>query len=235
MNGSIQFTELEKTITNAIHGHIIKGEKVSIDLIAKECYVSKASIVKLAKKLGFSGYSEMYYILMSSSRTQRATDFSHIINLTSDESMKASILLFCDLLYEYHHAKIHLDSIGLCDAARDYYLQKLLMFGFDVVSSYHFTAFHKEKPGIFCFLSYSGTRQEIFDRVNAAIQNDFKVLALTGNKNSPLGTTADYTIEVSGERSIPANYQPNFFTANLIILLEMVLAEYSNRYLSDKQ
>lgn len=59
MNGSIQLTDLEKDITNAIHGHIVKGEKVSIDLIAKECFVSKASVVKLAKKLGYSGYSEM--------------------------------------------------------------------------------------------------------------------------------------------------------------------------------
>lgn len=233
MNGSIILTELEKNITNAIHGHILKKEKVSIDVIAKECFSSKSAIVKLAKKLGYSGYSEMYYILMSSSRTQRATGFSHIVELSNDESRNASIRLFCDLLYQFRNAKIHLDSIGLCDAARDYYLQKLLMFGFDVVSSYHFASFHKNKPGLFCFLSYSGTRAEIFDRVDAAINSGFQVLTLTGNKHSPLGTTADYTIEVAGERSIPANYQPNFFTANLIILLEMVLAEYSSRYLSE--
>lgn len=232
MNGSIVLTELEKTVTNAIHGHILKGEKVSIDLIAKECYVSKAAIVKLAKKLGYSGYSEMYYILMSASRTQRAADFSHIINLNGDESRTASIHLFCDLLYEYRNAKIHLDSIGFCDAACNYYLQKLLIFGFDVVSSYHFAAFHKERPGLFCFMSHSGSRSEIFDRVNAAINSDFKVLALTGSKHSPLGTTADYTIEVAGERTLPTSYQPNYFTANLIILLEMVLTEYSERYLS---
>ena len=231
MNGSIILTELEKTITSSIHQHILKDEKVSIDTIAGECFVSKAAIVKLAKKLGYSGYSEMYYILMSSSRTRRAADFSHIVELSSDDSRNASIQLFCDLLYQYRNDKIHLDSIGLCDAARDYYLQMLLIFGFDVVSSYHFASFHKEKPGLFCFLSYSGTRSEIFDRVSAAINSNFQVLALTGNKDSPLGTTADYTIEVAGERTIPANYQPNLFTANLIILLEMVLMEYSKRYL----
>lgn len=234
MEGNIYLTDLEKNVINRIHAHILEREKVSIDVIAKECFVSKGSIVKLAKKLGYSGYSEMYYILMSSNRNQKSADFSHMIPQNESDTAKAGIVLLTNLLKEYRGTKIHLDSIGLCDAARDYYLQKLLMFGFDVVSSYHFASFHKDSPGLFCFMSFSGSRFEIFDRVHAAVDNGFKVLALTARKDSPLGTAADYTIEISGERAEENDYRPNFFTANLIILLEMALCEYSQKYM-DKE
>nr|WP_288827630.1 MurR/RpiR family transcriptional regulator [uncultured Clostridium sp.] len=227
MEGSIYLTDLEKNVVNRIHAHILEGEKVSIDMIAKECFVSKGLIVKLAKKLGYSGYSEMYYILMSSNRNQKSADFSHMVYQNETNTAREGIALLAGLLNEYHGAKIHLDSIGLCDAARDYYLQKLLMFGFDVVSSYHFAAFHKDTAGLFIFMSFSGSRFEIFDRVRVAVDNGFKVLALTARKDSPLGTMADYTIEIYGERTEENDYKPNFFTANLIILLEMALCEYS--------
>ena len=231
MEGNIYLTDLEKNVVNRIHTHILEGEKVSIDVIAKECFVSKGSIVKLAKKLGYRGYSEMYYILMSSNRNQKSADFSHIILPRENDAAIAGITLLADLLNEYRGAKIHLDSIGLCDAARDYYVQKLMIFGFDVASSYHFAAFHKTSPGLFCFMSFSGSRVEIFDRVHAASDNGFKVLALTARKDSPLGTMADYTIEVAGERSELNDYRPDFFTANLISLLEMALCEYSEKYI----
>lgn len=231
MEGNIYLTDLEKNVINKIHAHILKREKVSIDVIAKECFVSKALIVKLAKKMGYSGYSEMYYILMASNRNQRSADFAHMILSQESDVINAGVVLLAGLLYEYREAKIHLDSIGLCDAARDYYVQKLMMFGFDVVSSYHFAAFHKDSPGLFCFMSFSGSRFEIFDRIHAASDNGFKVLALTARKDSPLGTVADYTIEVSGERTEINAYRPNFFTANLIMLLEMALCEYSKRYI----
>ncbi|WP_077611048.1 MurR/RpiR family transcriptional regulator [Clostridium sp. Marseille-P2415] len=234
MEGSIYLTDLEKNVVNRIHAHILEGEKVSIDVIAKECFVSKALVVKLAKKLGYSGYSEMYYVLMSSNRNQKSADFSHMVHQNETNTAREGITLLTDLLNEYRGAKIHLDSIGLCDAARDYYLQKLLMFGFDAVSSYHFAAFHKDSAGLFIFMSFSGSRFEIFDRVHAAADNGFKVLALTARKDSPLGTMADYTIEISGERTEENYYRPDFFTANLIILLEMALCEYSQKYINQE-
>jgi DNA-binding MurR/RpiR family transcriptional regulator len=234
MEGNIYLTDLEKTVVNKIHSHILEGEKVSIDVIAKESFVSKGTIVKLAKKLGYSGYSEMYYILMASNRKQKTVDFSYMNQQVENEATRANIDLLVELLHEYRGAKIHFDSIGLCDAAKDYYLQTLLMFGFDAVSSYHFAAFHKDSPGLFCFMSFSGSRFEILDRVHAAKDNGFKVLALTATKDSPLGAAADYTIEVAGERSRDKIYKPNFFTANLIVLLEMALSEYSTKYMNEE-
>lgn len=232
MERTIYFTELEKNIMNKIHRYIQKNQKVGIETISKECFVSKGAIVKLAKKLGYSGYSEMYYMMMASNKNQKVTDFYEMIDIEKISPNQDSIHMLVELLYRYRNEKIHLDSLGLCDVAREYYLQKLLMFGFHVVSSYHFSTFHKESPGLFCFMSFSGSRVEIFDRINVARENGFQVLVLTAKGDSPLATIADHVIELSGERSDKKQYKPNFFVANLILLLEMALAEYSKRYLS---
>ena len=56
----------------------------------------------------------------------------------------------------------------------------------------------------------------------------------TSNKDSPLGKMAHMTIEVAGTKSDKEHYSPNFFTSNLIILLELALSKYSDKYLSQK-
>lgn len=232
MEHNVRLTDLEETILNRIHHYINKKEKVGIDIIAKDCFVSKASIIKLSKKFGYSGYSEMYYTTIASTKNSLKLDFP---NLTNNDSLTRHINMLVELLREYREQKIYLDSLGFCDSAKEYFLQKLLIFGFDVASCYHFEAFTNSKPGVYFFLSYSGSRAEIIEKVNVAIDNHFKVVAFTANKDSPLGKIAHTTVEVAGTKSDREYYVPNFFTANLIILLELTLSEYSRKYLSIKE
>ena len=57
-------SEDERRVITSITSHIERGEKrVGIQQIAVENYLSAASIVKMCKRLGFDGYSELYYHL----------------------------------------------------------------------------------------------------------------------------------------------------------------------------
>ena len=59
-NNNLRQSELEILIQ--IIRRIENGEyKIPIRDIAKSAYVSTSSIVRLAKKLGYNGYSEMLY------------------------------------------------------------------------------------------------------------------------------------------------------------------------------
>ncbi len=236
MQNNVSLSDLEKVILNRIHHYINKNEKVRLDKISKECFVSKASIIKLSKKLGYSGYSEMYYTALASNNSAPKLDFSNnIMDMYANDILIVHINMLVEILWKYRSKKIYLDSLGFCDSAKEYYLQKLLIFGFDAASCYHYEAFSKSKPGIYLFFSYSGSRSEIIEKVNVAIQNDFKVVAFTSNKESPLAKIANVTLEVAGRSSDRENYLPNFFTANLIILLELTLSEYSKKYLTTKE
>ena len=67
MNGSYflltnLLSEDEKRVITGIAAHIERGEKrVGIQQIASENFLSAATIVKMCKRLGFDGYSELYY------------------------------------------------------------------------------------------------------------------------------------------------------------------------------
>ncbi|AGF59374.1 DNA-binding MurR/RpiR family transcriptional regulator [Clostridium saccharoperbutylacetonicum] len=236
MQRNINLSDLEKIILNKIHDHISRNEKVGINTVAQECFVSKSAIIKLSKKFGYSGYSEMYYTILASTNHALKLDFSdNIVDTYKSDSLTIHINMLVELLREYREKRIYIDSLGFCDSAKEYYLQKLLSFGFDAASSYHYEAFNKNKSGLYFFLSYSGVRSEILEKVNVAIENNFKVVAFTSTKDSPLGKIAHMTIEVAGIKSDKEHYIPNFFTSNLIILLELVLSKYSNKYLSPKK
>lgn len=234
MDSSLILTELEKTILNRINYYINENKRVNIQTIADDCFVSKGAVVKLAKKLGYCGYSEMYYVTLATREKSAAVDYSGIKGIFGNNQPQKQIDIFCDLLVQYRNSKIYIDSLGICDTARDYYLQKLLIFEFNASICYHFEAFHIQNPGLYIFLSFSGSNAGIIEKIKVASNNGFKVLALTANENSPLSKLADYTIDVTGIRSDKENYKPDLFTANLIILFELVLSEYSKSNLNKK-
>ena len=57
-------SEDETKIITSIISHIEAGERrIGIQQIASENYVSSTFIIKMCKRLGFEGYSELYYHL----------------------------------------------------------------------------------------------------------------------------------------------------------------------------
>lgn len=226
-------TDLENSILNRLHYHIHRNEKIGIDLLSAECFTSKATIVKLAKKLGYSGYTEMRYSLMERHSRKFSVDCSALMTPSSDSELSRYVEMLCTMLHENCKNKLYLDSIGICDAAKEYYYQRLLMFGFDVVMSYHFSTFHIPNPGLFFFMSFSGSRPEMLEKVRVANDCGFTTISLTTSAQSPVAQNARCSIEIEGIRTFPYNYLPNLFTANIIALLELTLSLYSERYLKN--
>lgn len=57
-------SEEETRVVTSMIEHIERGEKrVGIQQIANENYISTTFIMKMCKRLGFDGYSELYYHL----------------------------------------------------------------------------------------------------------------------------------------------------------------------------
>ena len=61
-NGSL--TALEGTILADIEAQIHQGKKVGIREMAARNFTSTTTIIRLAKKLGYQGFTDMYYALM---------------------------------------------------------------------------------------------------------------------------------------------------------------------------
>lgn len=59
--------ETEHKVLSCILNAIEQGDtKINIRMIARQAYVSTTTVIKLAKKLGYQGYSDMIYSLRHS-------------------------------------------------------------------------------------------------------------------------------------------------------------------------
>ena len=109
MQSNISLSDLEKIILNKIHDHISRNEKVGINTVAQECFVSKSAIINLSKKLGYSGYSEMYYTTLASTNNALKLDFSdNIVDTYKSDSLTIHINMLVELLREYREKRIYL-------------------------------------------------------------------------------------------------------------------------------
>ena len=105
-------SEDERKVITGIAAHIERGEKrVGIQQIANENFLSTTSIVKMCKRLGFDGYSELYYHLsrqLASSGDRKAENLKSLIDNYDD----ALVERFCALLRERRSGKMFTTGEG---------------------------------------------------------------------------------------------------------------------------
>ena len=131
-------SEDERKVITSITAHIERGEKrVGIQQIAAENYLSTASIVKMCKRLGFDGYSELYYHLSrqlaASEKPTEETLLCLIDNYSAD-----LISRFCALLHERRRGKIFTTGEGFSNIVGAYIVQRMSICGFMAFSNVHF-------------------------------------------------------------------------------------------------
>ena len=229
---NITLNETECTIMKRMKHYIERKEKVSISTIAKESFVSTAYVVKFTKKLGYSGFSEMYYALLAQENSQVTINFQTFDDLTSDPIMD-QIEMLCDMLKKHEHHQIVVTSLGFCDYAATYFIQKLWTFGFHAIQTYHVESYVNESnsPGIIFAFSSSGSLGGLIGRCKYAKQNGYELVSISSNHRSPLAKLANMSIEIKCAKGKRDAYEADFFTAKIIVLIELMLSKYSKKYI----
>ena len=126
-------SEDERKVITSITAHIERG----IQQIAAENYLSTASIIKMCKRLGFDGYSELYYHL---SRQLTGTDKRTEDTLGSfvDNYSDALVSSFCELLRARRKGKFFTTGEGFSNIVGTYIVQRMSICGFMAFSNVHF-------------------------------------------------------------------------------------------------
>lgn len=98
------FSENEKYVCHYLSGHLRECCSKSVDAFAQDCHVSKAMLVRFAKKLGYSGYSAMKAQIKLDFK-ERASDAGSLLNHITgsyhkmmDELLKKDLTYFFSLL-----------------------------------------------------------------------------------------------------------------------------------------
>lgn len=232
-------SEDEKKVITSITNHIKRGEKrVGIQQIAGENFLSTTSIMKMCKRLGFDGYSELYYYLsrqFDSHGEERSTEsLKSLIDNYSDELA----VRFCRLMDQSRQAKLFTTGEGFSNIVGAYIAQRLSICGFMVFNNVHFydymlfrDAHHlgsrEEEPAPVMFaVSQSGETEPVLNDVRHARQNGHRIVTFTKRSDSALAQMSDIVFVVDGSKQTLAGSLPNTFFGHVILAFEELVAFY---------
>lgn len=234
-------SEEEKRVVTSIVQHIEDNSgRVGIQQIADENFVSTAFIMKLCKRLGFDGYSELfYYLALQNSTSPRPSGPSReSLEYLIDNYDADTVEAFSHMLTEFCEQKIFAVGAGFADVVADYIVQRLAVCGFMVFNRVHFYDLMlfrqglKEQilpniePSFIIAISQSGETEMVLEDVKRARERGYKVLAFTRRSDSTLARLADLLFVVNASKQTLISEVPNSFFGKVILVFEELLALY---------
>lgn len=229
----------EKRVVTSIVKHIESGKaKVGIQQIANENYVSTAFIMKLCKRLGFTGYSELYYMLAQSNGEPHHTDQSPLLQQLLDNCDTAKVEKFCQILHQCRNRNMFVVGAGFAEHVANYIVQRLAICGFMVfnyVHFYDFMLFRQEQdqqmtsniePSVIFAISQSGESETILNDVREAKRRSFAVISFTRRPDSTLAELSDLCFLVDTSSQTLISNVPNQFFGKVILAFEELLGKY---------
>lgn len=190
---------------------------IGIRDVAKASYVSTATIINMAKKVGYSGYSELVFALGNSQ-----SDIA-MPSTFSDEEKAA----FIDLLSEYRDKRIMILGSGFSQNLANYFSESLNLYGFRATANSHleFLRQQVQQDILLVIISNSGDTVRLAELAKMANDHHIDVIAFVGQKNSKIGSLA--TLTISTETYTPqriSDYQPNLFFGTTLNQFELLLS-----------
>ena len=233
-------SEDEKRVITSITAHIERGEKrVGIQQIANENFLSTTTIVKMCKRLGFDGYSELYYYLSRQFNSHGQDRSAENIKSLIDNYDDALVERFCALLRERRSGKMFTTGEGFSNIVGAYIVQRMSICGFMAFSNVHFYDYmifqeaHQsadaDESAIMFAVSQSGETAPVLNDVRHARQNGHKIVTFTKRSDSALAQMSDIVFVVDGSRQTLAGSLPNSFFGHVILAFEELVAFYFGR------
>jgi len=230
-------TPEEISIVKSIIDHIEQGEKkVTVAQIAQENFVSTAFINKMCKRLGFNGYSELFYYLTQIRQKKLPADTKTSERLI--ENYSKEMFEKVKSIFDANRGKqVYAIGRGFEEIVAEYMAHRLTLSGFSAYTNLMFynNTFYKDNsghwysnqsPSFLIAVSQSGNTREIIDNVKDARQLNYSIILFTRTDKSHLADMADVTIVVEPETQSLVGKIPNLFFGKAILAFEKLVASY---------
>ena len=195
---------LEKDVLNSIKNDVQEDDKdMTINAVARRNFVSQALLVKLAKKMGFSGYRDLLFFL----RHSHAEEGNPQITVT-EEALKGviknfSVFLqqsFCEYFQESRKTVISVFGPEEVMAAVDFMVRHIIVKG-DGYAAYRGNPLPvpSGKTGLALVISDTGESEAALNMVEQAVQYGIRTIAFTSNERSPMAAASDLAVIISAK------------------------------------
>lgn len=225
----IKLTNSEDRILSTLQNRISLRQPTSLENLAAECYVAKSTIIKLAKRLGYDGFVEMYHYY----RTHQAP------SIQADKMPFESDLVVGDLrailrelawkLRENEDNKnivyatgagtlVDTEMLGQCIARKMNLLDLIAYPSYD----YLMVQPPRRKKGIIFYLDIRNMKDNAM--IELGKREGFYQVGFADCTEPTMKAEMDYFVQV-----IKTEYHDaDFYCSKLLIFFEMLLSEYAN-------
>lgn len=224
------------------------GEKVrnmSLYELAEQCNISHTSIVRFAKKLGLSGFSELKLCLKWETRTKKVFDRSKINMMMNEYHDVMSDLFYKDLdemFSAIHKAKrVHIYATGQAqhlvaqEMKREFVQSGKMMFVTDGTAEVDFLIKQAAEDTFFIIISQFGdneTENLIAERLKG---QNIKTLGIALNNRSQLSQYTDYYIGYKTNGIPIGSSEKDYYCSMPLFLISNMLFIRYMEYLYHKE
>ncbi len=228
--------ESELKVLREIFNELEKGNrKVSVREISTLSYVSTASVIRLSKKLGFIGYSDMLSHFRNPEDSYVEFGLGSIpqsIHISEKSQRKAMELV--DDIASDQYERVHMIGIGKSSLVAEYAQDRFEEYDIFITQKSPLDFINQEKHILLILISESGETQDLIFIGERYNKNSCKIYAITAQENSTLASLTNHKIILKSEKFQNGNMrQADFFTGNAINLMECIATMLYNRKYMD--
>lgn len=202
--------------------------------MADETFTSKSTIFRLAKKLGFNGYTDMIYHLSSQQDRQANVELEDYVMNLSDSMQRIFLqndpMLQCFIQSLSSHEKsLYIIGTGYAGIIGEYLYKKILGKGELVYysnggdSNALFLNNLHRITNMVC-ISKSGETELVNSKARIAKENGIEVISFTHSEDNSLATMSDIPFVIYDNQFLDRNnIDPTQFYSMLLVYLEYVI------------
>lgn len=228
-----QLSDNDRAILTYLAKHVHELDGVSLRKIAATLYTSPATIVRLAQKLDFSGYLELFFFLKNQYRPQNQfVEATVDISLPTDK-LAPSIQDMKQIYRKNQEKFITIYATGFSSIIAEYLYKKLLVNGIktlfvNAADSSGIINNNAENINMLIVISKSGETQKVIEKMHFSSEHNIPTILFTGNSHSRGTEAASIIFEVADERPMDSqNIKYNSFFGKLLLLMEYIVQEFT--------
>lgn len=218
-----KLTNVEKEIVHKLQYYSTMGKKITLANLAQECHVAQSTIVKMSKKMGYSGFVEMYY-QMRHKQQEKTNGFLQDDLIEGD--IQAVIATLVEKLQACKSSKNIISTYGKSDILSGYLSRKLGMFDIFAPATYDYVMAEESRldKGIafFCDIRKFGS-ESMREMADITKRKGYYIVVFSNEKHNWLESYADLFIQIRTTEYKTAD----FYCAKVLMFFEILMSEYA--------
>lgn len=234
-----QLTELDNEILHYFVEHIDEVQDMGVRDVAKQVYTSPASVIRLSKKLGYTGYTDMYYSLLpliKKAENEPVGNRNSILHTQLEDVWQNHspklMQEFSEHVLNMKQQYIFIYATGFSSIMTEYMYKKLLVLGRKTIlasGSDSIGVFENnlDDIGAIIVVSKSGETEQVYEKVKKATNANIYTVSFTRETQNRIADLSDLNFQIFDAHKLDdRNMLPNVFYLAVLHTFESLIECY---------